>query len=98
MYNSISMPEFEEKWKREQLSVVDVREINEWKNGHLDGAIHVPLSNFSAEKNKLDKGQEYYIMCHSGARSSKACQQLSQEGYSEVNIMGGISAWGGEII
>lgn len=98
MYNSISMSEFEQKWEKENLPLVDVREINEWENGHLDGAIHVPLSNLSAEKNKLDKSQEYYVMCHSGARSAKACPQLAQEGYNVINVMGGISAWRGEIV
>ena len=98
MYNSISMSEFEQKWEKENPPLVDVREINEWENGHLDGAIHVPLSNLSAEKNKLDKSQESYVMCHSGARSAKACQQLAQEGYNVINVMGGISAWRGEIV
>lgn len=98
MYQSISMSEFEQKWKENNLPLVDVREIDEWEKGHLDGAIHVPLSNLSAEKNKLDKSQEYYVMCHSGARSAKACQQLAQEGYNVINVMGGISAWNGEIV
>ena len=50
MYQSISMSEFEQKWKENNLPLVDVREIDEWENGHLDGAIHFPLSNLSAEK------------------------------------------------
>jgi len=78
MYNSISMPEFEQKWKKEKLPLVDVREMNEWENGHLDGAVHIPLSDLSAAKEKLDKNQEYYVMCHSGARSAmrvKSCQK-----------------------
>lgn len=98
MYNSISMPEFEQKWKKEKLSLVDVREVNEWENGHLDGAVHIPLSDLSAAKEKLDKNQEYYVMCHSGARSSMACQELSKEGYKVTNVMGGISAWRGEVV
>lgn len=98
MYNSISMPEFEQKWKKESLPVVDVREMNEWENGHLEGAVHVPLSNLSTAKETLDRNQEYYVMCHSGARSSMACQQLAKEGYKVTNVMGGISAWRGEIV
>lgn len=98
MYNSISMPEFEQKWKKEKLSLVDVRELNEWENGHVDGAVHVPLSDLSAAKDKLDKSQEYYVMCHSGARSAMACQELSKEGYKVTNVMGGISAWRGEVV
>jgi len=98
MYHSISMPEFEQKWKKGKLPLVDVREDNEWEKGHLEGAIHVPLSGLSSVKQKLDKNEEYYVMCHSGVRSSMACQELAKEGYKVTNVMGGISAWRGEVI
>ncbi|WP_373471252.1 rhodanese-like domain-containing protein [Carnobacterium alterfunditum] len=98
MFNSISMQEFEQKWKREKLPLVDVREIDEWQSGHLDGAIHIPLNDLSDAKEKLNKGQEYYVMCYSGARSAMACQQLAREGYKVTNVMGGISAWRGETV
>lgn len=98
MYQSISMSEFEQKWKKEKVSLVDVREDHEWEKGHLEGAIHAPLSCLSSAKQKLDKNEEYFVMCHSGARSSRACQELSQEGYKVTNVMGGISAWNGEVV
>ncbi|WP_313468852.1 rhodanese-like domain-containing protein [Carnobacterium sp.] len=98
MYNSISMPEFEQKWKNETIPLIDVREMDEWNNGHVEGAVHLPLSAFPVGTTQLDKNQEYYVMCHSGGRSAIACQQLAQEGYQVVNVMGGISAWKGEVI
>lgn len=96
MYQSISMQEFEQKWKREEISLVDVREGDEWQAKHVEGAIHVPLSDLSKAKENLNKEQEYYVMCHSGARSATACQLLAKEGYKVTNVMGGISAWRGE--
>ncbi|MDN5373146.1 MAG: hypothetical protein PWR19_2192, partial [Carnobacterium sp.] len=39
MYNSISMPEFEQKWRKETVSLVDVRESDEWDSKHIQGAI-----------------------------------------------------------
>lgn len=98
MFNSISMPEFEQKWKREDLDLVDVRELNEWERGHVKGAKHLPLSNLSEAKNELDKDKHYYVMCHSGARSSKACKLLSEDGYQVTNVMGGFSAWRGDVV
>ncbi|WP_407371718.1 rhodanese-like domain-containing protein [Carnobacterium sp.] len=41
----------------------------------------------------MDKEQEYYVICHSGARSAKVCQLLASEGCKVKNVMGGISAW-----
>lgn len=98
MYQSISMPEFEQEWKRNKLPVVDVREQDEWENGHLEGAIHLPLSGFPDLKGKLDKDKEYFVMCHSGGRSAMACQHLAQDGFNVTNIMGGISAWRGDLV
>ncbi|AEB30899.1 rhodanese-like domain protein [Carnobacterium sp. 17-4] len=97
MYQSITMPEFEQKWKREQIALVDVRELDEWQNKHIEKAIYVPLSDLTRSKEKLDKEQEYYVMCHSGACSAKACQLLATEGYKITNVLGGISAWRGEV-
>lgn len=98
MYNSISMPDFEEKKKNEAINVVDVREKDEWEKGHLKDAIHVPLSDFDKEKEKLNKSEEYFIICHSGRRSAIACERLSEEGYKVTNVTGGMSAWNGETV
>lgn len=98
MYESISMNEFEKKWANKKSSLIDVREQDEWDAGHLSGAQHIPLSELSELKNKLDKNEAYYVMCHSGARSSAACEFLSKEGYAVTNVLGGISAWRGETI
>jgi rhodanese-related sulfurtransferase len=98
MYQSISMPEFEQEWKRKNLQIVDVRELDEWENGHVEGAIHMPLSDFPNSIDKLDKDKEYFIMCLTGARSAMVCQHLSQDGYKVTNIMGGISTWRGDIV
>ncbi len=98
MYQSISMPEFEQEWKREKCPIVDVREQDEWENGHVESAIHLPLSDFPDLKGRLDKDKEYFVMCHSGGRSAMACQQLAQDGFNVTNVMGGISAWRGDVV
>ena len=45
-----------------------------------------------------DKDENYYVMCLSGARSTAACQYLASKGYKVTNVMGGISAWRGEVV
>ncbi|WP_028273993.1 rhodanese-like domain-containing protein [Atopococcus tabaci] len=94
MFNSISMPEFDELYrKNKDIHIIDVREDDEFASGHIPGATSVPLSQFPTE---LDKDKSYYVICHSGGRSSLACQQLAQNGYDVTNVMGGMSAWRGE--
>jgi rhodanese-related sulfurtransferase len=98
MYQSISMPEFEQEWKKTTRSLVDVRELDEWENGHVEGAIHLPLSDFPDLNDRLEKGKEYFVMCHSGGRSAMACQYLAKDGFTVTNVMGGISAWRGVVV
>ena len=98
MYQSISMPEFEQEWKTTKRPLVDVRELDEWNNGHVEGAIHLPLSEFPAAIEQLEKDKDYFIMCHSGGRSAMACEHLAKEGFTVTNVMGGISAWRGDVV
>ncbi|QQP69346.1 rhodanese-like domain-containing protein [Carnobacterium sp. CS13] len=98
MYKSISIPEFEQKWNKASLPLIDVREDHEFSAGHLKEAIHIPLNDLPENLDSLDKNKEYYIMCHSGGRSATASHYLADAGYQVVNVMGGISAWKGEKI
>ncbi len=98
MFQSITMPEFEQLWKKNKVKLVDVRETDEFEHAHIDGAVSMPLSELEEKADQLDKKEDYYVMCLSGARSMAACQYLSKKGYKVTNVMGGISAWRGEVV
>ena len=98
MYQSITMPEFEQLWKKTPVKLVDVREADEFAYAHVEGAISMPLSGLEDTVDQLDKDENYYVMCLSGARSTAACQYLASKGYKVTNVMGGISAWRGEVV
>ena len=70
MYQSITMPEFEQLWKKTPVKLVDVREADEYAHAHVDGAISMPLSGLEDTVDQLDKDENYYVMCLSGARSA----------------------------
>lgn len=74
----------------EGAHLVDVREMNEWRNGHAAGAIHLPLSNFRAED--VPKGM-VLIICAAGSRSLKAAEMLAARGRAVSNVVGGTLAW-----
>lgn len=94
MYKTISMSEFDEVYrKKDGMTILDVREEDEYKSGHIPGARSAPLSGFPAQ---LEKGKTYYVVCQSGGRSTMACQYLARNGHDVVNVMGGMSAWRGE--
>ncbi|GAA0483095.1 rhodanese-like domain-containing protein [Alkalibacterium indicireducens] len=49
MYRSVSMDEFGQKQKRENLNIIDVREADEFAAGHIPGAVSMPLSGLAQE-------------------------------------------------
>ena len=78
--------------KIEQLSLVDVREVEEFEALHLEGARNFPLSQLADTYVQLDKDQLYYVICKSGMRSARACQFLTEQGYEVINVQGGMDA------
>jgi adenylyltransferase/sulfurtransferase len=80
--------------KRAELVLVDVREPNEWDAGHVEGAIHIPLSQVPQRMNEIPKDRDVVMICRSGGRSGRAQEYLLQNGYSRVqNMTGGMQRW-----
>jgi molybdopterin/thiamine biosynthesis adenylyltransferase/rhodanese-related sulfurtransferase len=76
--------------------LLDVRELDEWQEGHLPGAYHIPRGNLESRIEALvpDKDLEIVIYCASGARSVFAAKSLGELGYSSVSSMsGGFTDW-----
>ena len=88
----ISFDEFYQLYQNEQLSLVDVREVEEFEALHLEGARNFPLSQLADTYKQLDKDNLYYVICKSGMRSARACQFLAEQGYEVINVLGGMDA------
>jgi molybdopterin/thiamine biosynthesis adenylyltransferase/rhodanese-related sulfurtransferase len=77
-------------------AVVDVREADEWSQGHLPGAIFIPRGflELRVEEKVPDKSREVVVYCAGGTRSALGAKTLAQLGYSRVASMaGGFSRW-----
>jgi len=82
----------------EGWQTVDVRYDEEFEDGHIAGALHLPLPELRQRVDAmLDKAGRYITVCLSGKRSSVAAYLLSQRGYDVVSMKGGMSAWEGEV-
>ncbi|KIF06977.1 sulfurtransferase [Streptomyces sp. RSD-27] len=79
--------------------VLDVREDDEWAAGHVEGALHVPMSDFVARFGEVTEavadGRTAYVMCRVGGRSAQVTQYLVGQGIDAVNVSGGMQAWEG---
>lgn len=73
--------------------VLDVRQAEEFKTGHIQGATLIPLNELSARLNQLPRDREIICVCASGSRSGTATRQLMGAGYNAVNLRGGMNDW-----
>jgi rhodanese-related sulfurtransferase len=76
-----------------ELVVLDVREPHEWAEGHIAGAIHMPLGDLMERRDELDPTLQTLVVCHVGGRSARATAYLVSNGHSAVNLDGGMIAW-----
>lgn len=80
---------------RERATVIDVREPDEFKAAHINGAKNIPLGDLAGAKGLPgNKTLPVVVVCASGVRSAKAASQLKEMGYDKaVSLQGGIAAW-----
>ncbi len=78
--------------KDDNITLLDVRTIDEFKAGHLQGATLIPLDRLKANLDKLASAKEKPVLvyCRSGMRSVAAARILEANGFKPINIKGGI--------
>ncbi|HEX9833366.1 MAG TPA: rhodanese-like domain-containing protein [Mycobacterium sp.] len=79
----------------ESVILLDVREDDEWQCGHAPGALHIPMGQIPARIDEINSAATLYVVCGVGGRSQRVAQYLAQNGYSPVNVSGGMVAWAG---
>lgn len=81
-----------------EINLIDIREPYEYTDGHLPSAKNIPMNMILSNPQKyLDKSKEYYIICHSGARSSRTCGALKGKGFNVINVSGGTGRFRGKL-
>lgn len=83
--------------EQKTIHLIDVREVDEVKEGKIPGAMHIPLGLLEFRMHELNKDIEYTMVCRSGGRSGQATQLLAGHGFKVVNMAGGMLAWQGPI-
>lgn len=80
--------------------ILDVRTEEEFAEGHIPGAVCIPVENIGDEPPAQlpDKDRLILIYCRSGRRSKIASEQLAALGYTNILEFGGIITWTGETV
>ncbi|MGM8214096.1 rhodanese-like domain-containing protein [Bacillaceae bacterium W0354] len=90
----------EEEWVKgyRKAQLIDVREPNEFENGHILGARNIPLTQLKQRLIEIRKDQPVYLYCQSGARSTRAANVLYKKGYRDLyQLKGGFKKWTGRV-
>ena len=90
----VSADELKQRLPSNDLVVVDVRNDNEWKEGHIAEAIHIPLGQLAQRVNELAASDNIVVHCQGGSRSAIAASLLQKLGRKNVaNLTGGYRRW-----
>jgi len=78
------------------LQIADVRRPAEWDDGHIEGALLLPLNQLDKAMQQLDPARPIAVHCKGGYRSAIAASLLRRAGFRQVvNVTGGFDAWKG---
>ena len=93
-HREISARELADLLNAGKALVVDVREANEFADGHIPGAINMPLSTFQPSKLPPAKGRTIVLNCLGGKRSGMALDKCSAaQEVVDTHLAGGFGAW-----
>ncbi len=73
--------------------LVDVREPDEYAQGHVPGAVLMPMGQLADRVDEIGKTSPVFVICASGNRSSAMTDLLLSAGINAVSVAGGTSAW-----
>ncbi|MGH8866754.1 MAG: rhodanese-like domain-containing protein [Actinomycetes bacterium] len=79
--------------RRSELQILDVREPDEWAEGHIPDAVHIPMDQVPERLDELDRDRPVVAVCRSGRRSGEVVDYLSRLGISAENMPGGMVQW-----
>jgi TusA-related sulfurtransferase/rhodanese-related sulfurtransferase len=82
-------PEEFSNYNKENTILLDVRTEIEFNNGHVEGALNIPVDDLRDRLNELDRNKEIIEYCQVGLRGYVAARILSAQGYKVKNITGG---------
>lgn len=91
---SLEAMELSEKLKVDKQAIVlDVRQPEEYREGHIAGSKLIPLGELNGRIIELPKNRAIVCVCASGSRSQSATKFLVDAGFDAFNMNGGMYMW-----
>ncbi len=97
-YDIVDTQQLESLLASEDLQVVDVRSEKEYKEGHIEGAIHAFVGTLPSNLDRIDRNKPTVVHCQSGDRATIAYSILDKEGFDQVKVyLAGMKEWEKEV-
>jgi hydroxyacylglutathione hydrolase len=91
---SLDLETFYKRWSRhEPYVVLDVRRSDEWRDGHIPGALHVHVGDLAQRMHELPTDQPIVTVCRSGRRAEIAASMIAASGREVIAVRDGMEAW-----
>lgn len=93
-FQHISPAELKDMMAREAVTVIDIRDPGSYKDGHIEGALHVDDGNVEDFVAGADKSKPLVVCCYHGNSSQGAAQYMVEHGFSRAySLDGGYATW-----
>lgn len=91
----ISPEQYQQDFKQAKKPhvLIDVRTPEEFKSGHIPGAINIDVGVLQQRLKDIPSNKAVVVYCRSGNRSASAAGMLQRAGYTDIYDLGGIGAW-----
>lgn len=93
-FETITVPRLYELWRGAgELSILDVRREEEWREGHIPGARHIHVADLPTHLGELPDDRPVAVICASGYRAELAASVLAAQGRQVIAVRGGVPEW-----
>lgn len=97
--STITAAELMELLPQGAVTLLDVRELHEYRSGHIKGSTLIPLMELSKRIHEVPGDRLVVTICHSGRRAEQARRILHSKGFDRVRTLkGGITQWTGKLV
>jgi rhodanese-related sulfurtransferase len=97
MHQDIDIAEFQEQFANNaaaDYALIDVREVEEFEQGHIPGAINIPMNTVPARVGEITTEKPVVLVCARGSRSEMVAEFLTGQGYRQLyNLTDGTLGW-----